>query len=77
LEITLESIAESTKSGGNARILDYVTEIRSYAELCRTHPIDSRYAHQLRQAMTDLATLVHEKGKFLLAVRLEMIAQQL
>lgn len=76
LENTLDSVAELTQSEEGSKILDCVTEIRGYAELCALHPTDGRYSHQMRQAMTHLARLVQERREFILAVRLEMIAQQ-
>src|SRR3982750_1573045 len=77
LENTLDSVAELTQREEGSPILDCVTEVRGYAELCALHPADGRYSHQLRQAMTNLAGMVQEKREFILAVRLEMIAQQL
>ena len=77
LENTLDSVAELTQSEDSSRILDCVTEIRGYAALCALHPSDQGYSLKLRQATTHLADLVEEKREFILATRLEMIAQQL
>lgn len=77
LKDTLNRITELTKSEGSCGMLDCVSAIQGYTELCAIDPTNCGYRQKLRRAMTDLAVIVEEKQQLLLANRLMMIVSMI
>jgi hypothetical protein len=74
LKDTLNRVTELTKTEGSCGMLDCVTAVQGYTELCEIDPTNVCYPQKLRRAMADLAGIVEAKQQYLLANRLMMIA---
>ena len=74
---TLDRITELAKPEDSSGMLDCVTAVRGYTELCAIDPTNSGYPQKLRAAVTDLARIVEDKRQFFLASRLAMIKEMI